>query len=157
MRAVRFVLGNLEEIVASIFLIVMTLATFANVIARYVFNAPIPWAEELARYSFIWLVFVGAAVCTKRRRHVAVDAAVKLMPQLGQTACDLLVKLGILLLMGILVWYGTVLMLGATQKTSTLNIPTYFVYLAVPLSAISILLRTLIDLARDVQKLRASA
>jgi TRAP-type C4-dicarboxylate transport system permease small subunit len=150
-RALRFVGSYFEEIIASAFLIVMSVATFANVIARYVFAAPIPWAEELARYSFIWLVFVGAAVCTKRGRHVAVDAAVKLLPVLGQRICDLLVKTGITLLTGILVYYGIVLMYSATQPTSTLNIPTYLVYLAVPLSGISILLRTLFDIVSDIQ------
>lgn len=156
MRAIKFVGRYLEEFVASVFLLVMTIATFSNVIARYIFNAPIPWAEELARYSFIWLVFIGAAVCTKRRRHVAVDVAVKLLPSLGQAACDLLVKVGIALLMAILVYYGIVLMSSATQPTSTLNIPTYLVYLAVPLSAASILVRTLVDLARDVHSITRS-
>ena len=157
MRAIRFIGRYVEEIVASAFLLVMTIATFANVIARYIFNSPIPWAEELARYSFIWLVFTGAAVCTKRRRHVAVDVAVRLLPAISQTACDLLVKLGIALLMGILVYYGVVLMSSATQPTSTLNIPTYFVYVVVPLAAASILVRTLVDLVRDLQRLRGAA
>jgi TRAP-type C4-dicarboxylate transport system permease small subunit len=156
-RALRFAGSYFEEIVASAFLVIMSVATFANVIARYVFATPIPWAEELARYSFIWLVFIGAAVCTKRGRHVAVDAAVKLLPAFGRQFCDLLVKVGITLLTAILVYYGVVLMLSATQPTSTLNIPTYLVYLAVPLSGLSILLRTLADIVRDVQKLgRAS-
>lgn len=157
MRAIRFAGSYFEEIIASAFLVIMSVATFANVIARYLFAAPIPWAEELARYSFIWLVFIGAAVCTKRGRHLAVDVAVKLLPTSGRRFCDLLVKIGILLLTGILVYYGIVLMSSATQPTSTLNIPTYFVYLAVPLSAVSILLRTLYDIFRDIQKLsRAS-
>jgi TRAP-type C4-dicarboxylate transport system permease small subunit len=84
---------------------------------------------------------------------VAVDAAVKLLPAFGRRFCDLLVKVGITILTGILVYYGVVLMLSATQPTSTLNIPTYLVYLAVPLSGISILLRTLADIVRDVQGL----
>ena len=156
MRAITFFGRYAEEVVASTFLLVMTIATFANVIARYIFNAPIPWAEELARYSFIWLVFVGAAVCTKRGRHVAVDVVVKLLPSLGQTLCDVLVKVGVVLLMAILVYYGTLLMISATQPTSTLNIPTYLVYLAVPLSAGSILVRTVVDLARDARTIARS-
>src|SRR5581483_2569216 len=151
MRAIRFVGRYVEEIVASAFLLVMTVSTFANVVARYAFNAPIPWAEELARYSFIWLVFVGAAVCTKHGRHVAIDAVVKVLPPAVRRSCELLVKAGIALLCGILIYYGVVLMSSATQPTSTLNIPTYLVYVAVPLSALSILVRTLADLVRDLR------
>ena len=48
-----------EEIVAGMFMVLMSLTTFANVVARYVFNSPIQWAEEFSRYAFIWVVFLG--------------------------------------------------------------------------------------------------
>jgi len=67
----RFAVKYFEEIVAGVFMVLMSVTTFANVLARYFFNSPIQWAEELARYSFIWVVFAGAVVCTKRKRHIA--------------------------------------------------------------------------------------
>ena len=154
MLMVRFIGRYLEEIVASACLLVMCFATFANVVARYGANAPIPWAEELARYTFIWLVFVGAAVCTKHWRHIGVDAAVNLLPRLGKALCRIIADVGTAVLMAILIWYGTILALAATHPTSTLGIPTYLVYSVIPLSALSILIRTLIDVARGIIALR---
>ena len=61
MAAVRFVLNYFEELVAGLFMVLMSFSTFANVVARYVFNSPIQWAEEFSRYAFIWVVFMGAA------------------------------------------------------------------------------------------------
>jgi len=153
MSRIRFVGRHLEEIVASACLLAMCVATFANVVARYGANMPIQWAEELARYAFIWLVFVGAAVCTKRGRHIAVDAAVNLLPAAGQAWCRVLVDVAVLSLMAILIWYGMVLTVSATQKTSTLNIPTYWIYVVIPLSALSVGARTLAELKRNLRAL----
>lgn len=155
MSALRFVGRYLEELVACVCLVLMCLAAFANVVARYAANSPITWAEELARYAFIWLVFVGAAVCTKRNSHIAVDVVVAALPKLGQPYCRLLADFGTATLMVILIWYGTILAKAATQPTSTLGIPTYIIYAIVPICALSILLRTLIKLARDVRAVRA--
>jgi TRAP-type C4-dicarboxylate transport system permease small subunit len=151
MLAVKFVGKYLEEIVGSAFLLLMSLATLVNVIARYAFNSPISWAEEVARYAFIWMVFIGAAVCTKRSRHIAVDAVVSALPKISQPFCRLLADLATATLMVILVYYGMVLTVSATQLTSTLSIPTHFIYVVIPLSAFSIFLRAVIDLARDLR------
>src|SRR5262249_14436629 len=97
---------NAEEILTGTFLVVMSLATLANVVARYVFGAPIPWAEELSRYSFVWLVFLGAAVCSKHGRHVAIDALVNAMPPRGKAASRVAVDLLTAGLMIALVYYG---------------------------------------------------
>jgi TRAP-type C4-dicarboxylate transport system permease small subunit len=157
MRALRLFIVNIEEIAACTFLLLMSAATFGNVIARYGFDSPIPWAEELARYSFLWLIFIGAAVCTKRRRHIAIDVLVKRLPASLQMICEFLANLCIVTLMGILVYYGTLLTISATQPTSTLEIPTYFVYVVVPLSAFSVLIRTLTDLAQNFRKMVGAA
>ena len=58
---------------AGTFLVLMSLATFVNVVFRYVFNSPFQWAEEFSRYAFIWVVFIGAAVSTKHKTHIIID------------------------------------------------------------------------------------
>ena len=46
---------------------------FANVVLRYVFLAPISWAEELSLYLIVWIVFVGGSVAVRTRGHIAID------------------------------------------------------------------------------------
>jgi TRAP-type C4-dicarboxylate transport system permease small subunit len=53
-------------------------------------------------------------------------------------------------LMLVLIYYGGVLVASATYPTSTLGIPTYWVYLAVPVSAVFILAHTMADVRRDI-------
>jgi TRAP-type C4-dicarboxylate transport system permease small subunit len=45
----------------------------AQVVARYVFHAPISWSEEWARFALIWLAFLSAAFVMAEGRHIAVD------------------------------------------------------------------------------------
>jgi len=153
MGGVRFFLKYFEEIVAGLFMVLMSLCTFANVLARYVFNSPIQWAEEFSRYAFIWVVFMGAAVCTKRNRHIAIDSLLQVLPAPMQRVFHLLVDVCILGLMAVIVYYGGILTSAATQTTATLKVPQYVVYLVVPASAALIFLHALGDFQRHLRSI----
>ncbi len=62
-----------ENLIAAI-LGMMVLITFANVVARYVFNTNILWALELTVFLFAWLVLLGVSYCVKIGAHLGVDA-----------------------------------------------------------------------------------
>ncbi|MDX1593370.1 MAG: TRAP transporter small permease [Gammaproteobacteria bacterium] len=57
----------------------MTLVTFSNVIARYVFNDNILWALETTSFLFAWLVLIGASYCVKTHSHLGVDAIINMV------------------------------------------------------------------------------
>ena len=57
----------------------MTLVTFMQVVARYVFNYSFVWALELTGVMFAWLIFVGMSYGVRVGAHIGVDAAVKLL------------------------------------------------------------------------------
>jgi TRAP-type C4-dicarboxylate transport system permease small subunit len=136
MNTLRFTVKYFEEILSGIFMVLMFMATFANVLARYFFNSPIQWAEEFSRYSFIWVVFLGAVVCTKHKRHVGIDSVVKALPSHVQPWVNLAADLFTLALMVIIIWYGGILTWRATQVTATLNVPQYTIYIVVPASGV---------------------
>ena len=72
-------LDRIEENLIAVLLGIMTLLTFANVIARYVFNSNIFWALELTVFLFAWLVLLGASYAVKKTAHLGVDAIVNTM------------------------------------------------------------------------------
>ena len=145
MSALRFAVKYFEEIVAGVFMVVMSATTFANVLARYFFNSPIQWAEELARYSFIWVVFMGAVVCTKRKRHIAIDILLQALPTRSAAWARLLVDCCTVGIALVIAYYGWKLTAAATQITATLQVPHYVIYIVVPASAALIILHTLGD------------
>jgi TRAP-type C4-dicarboxylate transport system permease small subunit len=147
----RRVTQHFEEIVAGVFMVVMSLATFANVVARYFFNSPIQWAEELARYSFIWVVFLGAVVCTKRKRHIVIDILQQSLPARPTAWARLLVDCCTVGIALVIAYYGWKLTASATQITATLQIPHYVIYAVVPVSAALIILHTLGDFVANMR------
>ena len=74
----RFV-DRLEETVIAVLLGLMTLVTFANVVARFGFNSNILWALELTVFMFAWLVLLGASYAVKKHAHLGVDAILNML------------------------------------------------------------------------------
>lgn len=73
-------INEIEETFIAILLGLMTLFTFANVIARYVFNSNLLWALEATVFLFAWLVLIGVSYVVKIGGHLGVDALVNLLP-----------------------------------------------------------------------------
>jgi C4-dicarboxylate transporter, DctQ subunit len=72
-------LDQLEETVIAVLLGIMAMLTFANVVARFVFNSNILWALELTVFMFAWLVLLGASYAVKKNAHLGVDAIVNML------------------------------------------------------------------------------
>lgn len=136
MNIVKFSVKYFEELLSGSLMVLMFLATFANVVARYFFGESIQWAEEFSRYAFIWIVFLGAVVCTKHKRHISIDSVVKILPAPLQPWVNCVTELLVSALMVVIIWYGGLLTQNATQTTATLNVPQYIIYMVVPASGV---------------------
>ncbi len=83
-------IDQIEETAIAVLLGLMTLTTFSNVVARYIFNSNILWALELTVYMFGWLVLLGASYAVKKNAHLGVDAIVNLLPPAGRRGLALI-------------------------------------------------------------------
>jgi len=70
---------RIEETLIAILIGLMTVVTFANVIARFGFNSNILWALELTVFMFGWLVLLGASYAVKKHSHLGVDAIINMV------------------------------------------------------------------------------
>ncbi|GGL94518.1 TRAP transporter small permease [Pseudooceanicola nanhaiensis] len=70
---------RVEEALIAFILGAMALITFANVVARYVFNSNILWALETTVFLFGWMVLLGASYCVKKSAHLGVDVVVEMV------------------------------------------------------------------------------
>jgi len=95
-RAVEFVLAML--------LLGMVVMVFGNVVLRYAFNSGIAVSEELSRYFFVWLTFIGAVVAMHDGSHLGMDTFVSKLSRRGKIACLALCQAMILLCSVMLVW-----------------------------------------------------
>ena len=70
-------------------LALMVLMVFGNVVLRYGFNSGITVSEELSRWLFVWMTFLGSIVALHRRAHLGTDMLVARLPLAGRKACFL--------------------------------------------------------------------
>lgn len=99
-------IDQIEETVIAVLLGLMTLTTFSNVVARYLFNSNILWALEMTVYMFGWLVLLGASYAVKKNAHLGVDAIVELMPRHARRVLAL-VAIGVCILFALLLVKGS--------------------------------------------------
>jgi len=128
-------LDNIEETSIAICMGLMTLITFANVIARYAFNSNILWALELTVFLFAWLVLMGSSYAVKKHIHIGVDVVInmvspqtkKIMALLSVTAC---LAFSILLLIGSWKYWYPFVTERAWLETEDIPMPEMFAFLA---------------------------
>ena len=92
-------------------LFLMTAATFAHVVMRSIFQSGLLWSLEFTGYAFAWLVLIGMAYGVRTHAHIAVTAAVRVLPPQYQKFAAILAFL-LCLLYGSLMLYGSVVFVG---------------------------------------------
>ncbi|WP_077001228.1 TRAP transporter small permease [Variovorax sp. KK3] len=97
---------KLIELVLVLCLGAMVIMVLGNVILRYGFNSGITVSEELSRFLFVWLVFLGAVTGMRENAHLGVDMLVRKLPVLGRKIC-LGLSESLMLLCCVLFFWGT--------------------------------------------------
>jgi TRAP-type C4-dicarboxylate transport system permease small subunit len=145
----RWLLDHAEELLGGVAFVGMTAIVFANVCARYLLNAPIPGADELATLGFTWAVFLGASAGVRRRLHLGLEVVTRLAPPRARAGIALAATALMAAFAALIGVHGTTLMETAELKrTPVLQWPYTWVYLAVPVGAALMLLR-LAGVARE--------
>lgn len=65
----------------------MVVMVFGNVLMRYGFNSGITLSEELSRWLFVWMTFLGGVVALNERAHLGTDSLISRLPVLGRKVC----------------------------------------------------------------------
>lgn len=127
--------------VTLLILILLNLIVGLQVFSRYVLNHSLFWSEELARYLFIYLVFLGTAIVLRRNGHIQVSFFVERLPPGLRRAVAVLVDLLLLGFVGIVLAQSVRLALMVwTVPTAALLIPWTLVYLGILLGMAAMVL-----------------
>jgi len=102
---------------------------------RYVFSNSLSWSEELARYVFLWQIWLGASFAVKEHRHLRIEVLKDLVPKDGQKYFELFV---------LLIWFGfsaflaykgtelTMILAQRGQLSPAMRLPMAYAYASVP-------------------------
>ena len=78
---------RLFSVLMVICLALMVVMVFGNVVLRYGFNSGITVSEELSRWLFVWMTFLGALVALRHHAHLGTDTLVSRLPVAGKKIC----------------------------------------------------------------------
>lgn len=134
--------------------ILMTVTTLTGIMFRYVMTNPLPWTEELARYSMIWMGLLAISMGVKRQEHLGVNLIVKLLPVTFQKILRIMTRVLIAFFLIELIRYGYGMAVnGNTQIAPALQIPMSYVLSSVPVAALVSLIQLFLISLDEIQKM----
>jgi TRAP-type C4-dicarboxylate transport system permease small subunit len=117
-------------------LAVLSASVFLGVLFRYVLNAPLTWTDELALFAFVWMVFIGAGICTRNRAHMGIEMLVRRLSEQTARRVEFIGNIVVMIILVILVYFGTQhAMYASHSRTTVLRIPWTYIFLSVPLGS----------------------
>lgn len=134
----RYLYKAIDAILAFL-LLGMVVMVFGNVVLRYVFNSGITLSEEMSRFFFVWLTFIGAVIAMHEGTHLGMDTIVGSLSRRGQIMClalsqVLIVVCCVLLFMG--TWQQHTI--NATTAAPVSGLPMIYVFGIAYVSAVGI-------------------
>ncbi len=147
------ILRKITERVIFFLFIVLVAVVFYQVIARYAFNHPPSWTEELARYCQVWIILLTSSICIRKGTHLAVDYLSHKFSHRTKFFINIFNHLLMVLYVCVVLVFGWKLMIvGRFQLSPALQINMLFVYIIFPLSGLLMLLEAAIKTVESFTK-----
>lgn len=147
------IISNLEEIIASGFIILTTILVVINVFMRYFLRSGLYWSEEVATGSFVWAVFIGAVAGYKRGKHIGVDILVNLLPEKTQKVVVIIVDMVLVFLNGYMTYLAVIFIsLSYIKPTPVLGVSSAYISSALLVSFALVTIYSVIFLVKDIRR-----
>ena len=145
------------EITIVILFAVLTTAVFAQVVARYVFNQPPAWTEELARFCQVWIILLASSICLRKGSHLAVDYLGPSLTRGARRAVALFTGCLVAIYSAVVViWGARLLMVGLVQTSPAMQLNMGLVYLVFPIAGGLMLLESVLAMLQRPRELEGS-
>lgn len=150
----RFIkaIDKIEDICLVIMFAGMVAVIFMQVIMRYVFNNSLFWSEELGKFLFVWISWLGISIGHRRQEHIKITMLVDKLPVRWNKAFEAVVEICLIIICGITMYYGIMMMqVQVGIPYAGIKISTAWGYLAVVLGCGLMIVRAVIFLIEAVQ------
>lgn len=141
-----------EIAIVSLFTIIIATVLF-QVVARYVFNSPPDWSEELARYCQVWMVILTSSICIRKGSHLAVDYLTYHLSEKWNKCLGIFSQILIVFYVATILYYGfSLLEVGEYQFSTAMELKMWFVYLIFPIGYSLMLVEAVIALYKLIRR-----
>ena len=137
-------LDHIEEYLLLVLFPLMVIVVFVATCVRCLTVMSLPWAEEVARYSMVWIAYIGASLGIKRNSHLGVEAVLLLLPKGSKIFFDYFRYVVIILFNVLVAYYAFQIIqsqIATEQVSPSLRIPMWFAYGAIPVGSVLMALR----------------
>lgn len=133
------------ELLTAFLLLEMVVLVFMQIVSRGLFGNSFSWTEEIARFSMIWITFLGAAIAFQYGAHIGIDYFVKKLPQVPDKIIGALGSMICGIFFVVVAYQGWLLMDSASmQRSPALQLSMTYVYAIIPVS-VTMMLINLVD------------
>lgn len=154
---IRRILCKGAEVVTTLLLAAMILALLLQIIFRYVLNSPLTWSEELARYLYVWVTFMGAGYCVYKHLHIELTMVFELLPPTLQKVLQVLINLFVAACYSYIIPAGFQFAMAQNRIPSvTLPIKMSALWMAIPIGSSLLVISLLIETCYFIKDWRAA-
>lgn len=141
-----------EDVFLVLALLAMGLILLVQIVSRYCFNYPLVWSEELARFIFVWMAFIGASFGVKNKTHINMALLFNKMPRRAKMAVQIVNNILAMTIFLMIVVAGWELAVDqAVIRSSAMGVSMSCFFLALPIGCSLMTLRLALDTIRVVR------
>ena len=145
---------KVEYVLMIIGILIAVVVLFLQVILRYVFSASLSWAEEAARYLFIFFTWIGTSIAATSNQHIRFEVLFNKFPG-ARKYLELLSTFVCLCVSVFMLYYGIQLILMLLKNVAlspTMKIPMWICYSIIPLAGVLMTIKYLYLMSKDLKE-----
>ncbi len=131
------IFDKIEEEILIILFVIMVSVIFLQVIMRYVFNNSLVWSEELGKFIFVWISWLGISLGHRKREHIAITLLTDKLSRKGQIIINIIIEVILMIICLTTSYYGMKMMtVQVNVPYAAIKISTMWGYLSLILGCI---------------------
>ena len=157
MKIINWLDTHLERYILIFLSILAVIIVSLQVFMRFIIGSSLVWSEELARYIFIWMIYIGISYGVKKQRHIKVDAMLMLFKARGKVILNIIGNLLFLIFCLVIIIYSfkVVEQIFAWGRLSpALSLPMGYIYCAPLVGMILTCIRLIQQMVSQIQRIR---
>ena len=155
MKKLGFILTKFIEVFGAVSLVAMVSLVFYNAALRYFFNSSLPVSEELARFAFVWLCFMGAIIAFKEGAHVSVTLVTERLKGKVFYTVYIIKTLIVVVTIGLMLYGSYNYTIRANWPAPATNIPFWYIGVSLTIMLFCFSIIIIINIVNDIKTVKS--